>query len=277
MTRYIVTDSTAYLDHSYLAAGNIRVVPLNVNLEGEMFKEGEHYSNREYFTILRKRPVYPQTSQPPAGEFLQCFESFQPGDEALVLLISGGISGSILSAQVAREMLDPERAARIHIIETNITAGGLMALVHYVRKRLDSGVPISEMIAEVEEIARRIQLFFVVDNLEYLVRGGRVGHWSRVVANTLKIKPVLHFQNGRIEVYQKIRTKRKALDHIYELTRKEIPQMRQLSLMHVDCQEELEQFASRLIPHYQGQILVCDLGPVIGSHVGPGTIGVSWF
>lgn len=277
MTRYIVTDSTAYLDQSYLENGSIRVVPLNVNLEGEVFKEGEHYTNREYFSILRKRPIYPQTSQPPAGEFLQCFESFEPGDEALVLLISGGISGSILSAQVAREMLDAERAARVHIVETNITAGGLMAVVDYARELLDTGVPIDKAVAEIEDIARRVQLFFVVEDLEYLVRGGRVGHWSRVVANTLKIKPVLFFQKGKIEVYQKIRTKHKALDHIYELTREQAPGMRRLSVMHVDCPEELEQFAARLRPHYQGELLFCDLGPVIGSHVGPGTIGVSWF
>ncbi len=276
MTRYIITDSTAYLGEEYFLSYPVKKVPLYVNLEGDVFKEGEKYSNKEYYEIMRSKPLYPQTSQPAAGEFLTCFESLNDEDEALVLLISGGISGTIQSAQMARDMLGAN-ADRIHILETNITAGGLMLIVDWARQRLEEGTPTEQVLKELEDISKRVKLFFVVDNLEYLVRGGRVGHWSRVLANTLKLKPVLHFEKGKIELYQKIRTKHKALDHIVDLVAAELPHINRLSVMYVDNASEAEQLSERIKEFYPGEIMLCGLGPVIGSHVGPGTLGIAWF
>jgi len=105
MNRIIVTDSTAYLPKSLVAENNIKIVPLNVHIKDMVFKEGSRLSNMEYFTMLKNEPVFPSTSQPATGEFLRVFEQLNPGDEALVILISSQLSGALHSAQVARDML----------------------------------------------------------------------------------------------------------------------------------------------------------------------------
>lgn len=276
MTQYIITDSTAYLDPEYARAQSIRVVPLNVILEDRVFKEGHGLSNREYFSLLRSQPIFPKTSQPAAGDFLACFQELQPGDEALVLLISGGLSGTVQSALVARDMLE-EGASRIYILDSRLTAAALMMNIMHARELMDAVRPMAEIVAEVQETCQRTRLFFVVNNLEYLVRGGRLGHWSRVLANLMQIKPVLQLKDGQIELYQKIRTRHQAVNHILELFQSNLSTIRRAALMHVDCAEDAAGLAARIREIYDGDIPICDVGPVIGSHVGPGTIGLAWF
>lgn len=276
MGRFIITDSTAYLDPDYIASKQIRVVPLSVVLEDRSFKEGEGLTNREYFDLLRSKPIYPKTSQPSAGDFVACFEALQPGDEAVVLLISSGISGTVQSAMLARDMLD-DRGQHVYVIDTQLTAGALMMIIHYAQGLLETEMPTEEIVLEMQKICQHTRIFFVVDNLEYLVRGGRLGNLARVFANIMQIKPVLQLKGGHIELYQKIRTRRQAIEHLLDLVRADQASIQRLSLMHVDCPEDARELAARVSAFYTGEIAICDIGPVIGSHVGPGTLGITWF
>lgn len=276
MSRIIVTDSTSYLDEGYRQDKHIRVVPLNVDFNGQSFKEGEHFSNREYYQLMRAEPVFPTTSQPAAGDFLKVFESLTGEDEALVLLISSQISGTVGSARLAREMAG-DKLSSIHIVDTNLTAAPLLMVVKLAQKRLDAGWPIDQILEEIDDVSQQMKTYFVVDNLEYLVRGGRLGHWARVLANTLKLKPVLELRGGRIELYQKIRTKHNAINHIFDMLAADLPAVKHLGLMHVDSEDEVRLLESRIREIYNGELFVQEVGPVVGSHAGPGTIGMAWY
>lgn len=276
MAAYMITDSTAYLDPDYIREKHIRVVPLSVILEDRAFKEGYGMSNREYFSLLRARPIYPKTSQPAAGDFLASFQEMAPDDEVLVLLISSQISGTVQSAMMARDMLEEGRE-RIHIIDSRQTAGALMMLAGYAQELIDSGLPMNEVLSMVEAACQKTKTYFVVINLEYLVRGGRLGNLARVFANIMQIKPVLQLKEGRIELYQKIRTRHQAVNHLLELLEEDAGSIQRLALMHVDCADDAAALADRIRAIYKGEFQICDIGPVIGSHVGPGTLGITWF
>ncbi|MDD2620586.1 MAG: DegV family protein, partial [Syntrophomonadaceae bacterium] len=124
MAQLIITDSTAYLPADFVKQHNIKVVPLNVNFKGQIFKEGESINNHDYFQILRQESIFPQTSQPAAGDFLKVYSDLKAGDEALVILISAGISGSVQSALMARTMLN-RADIKIEVVDSLFTSLGL--------------------------------------------------------------------------------------------------------------------------------------------------------
>ncbi len=275
MARNIVTDSTAYLDEEYIRKHKIRVVPLYVHLDDAVFKEGSGMSHRAYYQLMRTRPIFPRTSQPSAGDFLEIYKEARSDDELLVLTISSALSGTEQSAYAALQILD-EPHARIEIFDSRLTAAALAMMIYKAQRMLDDLLPTGMILQHLVNLPELTRTYFVVDNLEYLKRSGRIGSWAKMLADAFQIKPVLQLKNGEIELYQKIRTRHKALAHIVELIAKEAENIEQLYVMHVDCTEEAEKLAGQIRTVYKGAINLMEVGPVIGSHVGPGGLGAAW-
>lgn len=276
MALKIITDSTAYLDKTMLEAEDIQVVPLNVMVKGNQYREGVDLSNRDCYQLMRSQPVFPTTSQPSAGDFLDVYRSLPAGDEALVIVISSRLSGTWYSAELAQGLLN-RNDVRIEVVDSWSATIGLALQIMRVCEMRREGLGMDAILEELQRIIPRTNIFFVVDDLEYLSRGGRIGPAAKYFGNMLQIKPILYLKEGKIEVFDKIRTKHKAVARIVEVFANLSPQPEKLAITHVDAPEEAEELRQRLSAIYSGPIYVQESGPVIGAHVGPGTIGLSYY
>lgn len=276
MASFVVTDSTAYLPADILQRYGVKVVPLNVSLAGEVFKEGLVYSNAQYYQRLRTEKIFPSTSQPATGDFYQAFSQAAPGDTVICITISGELSGTVHSAQVAREML-PEH--NIVIVDSRSTVMGLGFQVIRACEMLAAGVGAESIVAELQYIREHVSLFFIVDDLEYLVRGGRLTRVGQFLGNILQIKPILQVESGVIKVYDKVRTKHKALERILEdfAARNAGQAVQEVCVLHVDAREEALRLKERVAGFFAGPVMMSEAGPVIGSHVGPGALGLCYY
>ncbi|MGD9147267.1 MAG: DegV family protein [Anaerolineae bacterium] len=273
----IVTDSTAYLSEATTREHDIRVVPLYVHFGEEAFKEGVEISDKEFYARLKEAPTLPTTSQPSAGEFHQVFEELtEAGHEIVTLTISSKLSGTWNSAMAAKEMLP---GANISVVDTFSTAVGLHLMVNAAIEAAAAGTTREEIVERIEEIKKTSQLWFVVDTLEYLAKGGRIGNARAFMGTLLKVKPILTLQDGAIEPCEQVRSKPKALARMIEIAQEYVgskgPQAK-VAVLNALVPEEADALGHELVERMGcAPPLVGDLGPVIGTHTGPGVVGIA--
>jgi DegV family protein with EDD domain len=273
----IVTDSTAYMPESMVRQHDLRVVPLCVHFGEDAFKEGVELSNDEFYARMKEAPVLPTTSQPSAGEFHEVFaELAAAGHEIVVLTISSRLSGTWNSAMAACELI-PD--AKISVVDSLSTSVGLLLMVEAAVKARDAGASREEIVQQVEDIKKKLHVFFVVDTLEYLAKGGRIGNAKAFLGTLLKVKPILFLKDGAIEPLEQVRSKRKAVTRMVDLVREAVDgQGTEVSVAVTNALVPDEAAAlAQEIKERLGWPLpaVFDLGPVIGAHTGPGVVGVA--
>lgn len=274
----IVTDSTAYLPEDIIRKHDIRVVPLYVHFGETAFKEGVELSNRDFYARLKEAPELPTTSQPSAGEFHQVFsELATAGHEILALTISSKLSGTWNSAMAAKDML-PE--ADISVIDSLSTSVGLQLMVETAAGAINEGATREQIVAQIEEIKGKMHLLFVVDTLEYLAKGGRIGNARAFLGTILKVKPILFLQDGAIEPLEQVRSKRKAQARLLELVEEyagDHGAQVNAGIINALAPEEAKDLAQRVVERLGcAEPFVGDLGPAIGTHTGPGVIGIAF-
>jgi len=268
----ILTDSTAYLPKDFVESHNIQVVPLKIHWDGTNFEDGIDITPSEFYERLAKSSTIPTTSQPPAEEFLQIYEELAADyDGIIVPLISSGISGTVSSAKTAASTFSK---IPVEVIDTRSTAAGLALVDVAVAKAIAEGKPLAEVKTLANAIVQRLDLFFAVDTLKYLHKGGRIGGASRYFGNALSIKPILYLNNeGKIDALERVRTKRKAMEKLVQLaSRKPV----HVGIMHANAAQEANVLRTKLLIHLDcKQADIYEMSPVIGTHVGPGTLGVA--
>lgn len=276
MSRIIITDSTSYLPQSIIDKYDIKIIPLNVHLPDKVFKEGVGLTNQEYYHRLKTEKIFPHTSQPSPADFLEQFNQLQTGDEAIVITISSLLSGTVQAAALARDMTD-NKDIGITVIDSNSTIIGLGFQVIKACEMASQNQPITAIRDEIIRIQQKLKGFFIVDDLEYLVRGGRVSHVKGFIGNVLKMKPILTLTDGQINLYENVRTRQKALSVILDKLAYDQNHLEQVSVVHVDAPNEVQELACEVAKITSLPILVTEVGPVIGTHVGPGSVGVFYY
>ena len=276
MSKILISDSTSYLPENLINDYGIIIIPLNLHLEGKSYKEGLDISHAEFYHIFESSKMFPTTSQPSAGEFLEVFQSLAPGDEALVILISAELSGTVQSALLARNMLENERQENIHIIDSRSSSMGMGFQLLKAGEMFAQGRTMSEVIEEVERITIQQEIYFIVDDLEYLVRGGRLSKSSGLIGNLLQLKPVLTVREGKLELFDKVRTSSRAVKLMMQQVEKNKSWLEQLAVIHVQAEEEALKLQQDLQEQYGITALISEAGPVIGAHTGPGTLGIAF-
>jgi len=272
----IVTDSTAYLPPEIIQEYQIQVIPLSVIWEGESYQDGVDITTSQFYSRLETSPTLPSTSQPPAGEFKDCFtELLESGKDVAAILISADISGTVNSALQAQAELDP---SRIEVIDSQTAA--MAAGLHVIaaaRKAAASG-----SLDEVAHIARKAQqhtdVVFVVDTLEFLHKGGRIGGAKRFLGSMLNIKPILEMREGKIEAVDQVRTQTRALERMIDLIREksagETPL--RMAIIHSNVPESAQLLKEQVQATFSPEDLyISELSPAIGTHVGPGTLAIA--
>ena len=271
----IITDSTSYLPPERLEEYEIEVVPLEITLGGTRFREGE-MSNREYYSRLRSTSDFPTTSQPPVGDFVKVFERYGPQETYICLVISELLSGTLHAAESAASLL-PDYD--ITVMDSRSTAMGLGFQVLKAAEMGRQGFGRDQIIQEVVKLGSEVMIRFVVDNLEYLVRGGRLGKTSGMLGNLLQVKPILGIIDGRIDALKKVRSKRRAVENIVEELKSQVDKGRisEVAVCHADVESEAMELKEQVEAFFPKPKLVREVGPSLGSHTGPGVLGLVYY
>jgi len=272
----IVTDSTAYLEPEVIAKYDIRIVPLRVAFGSEVFAEGVDITNEEFYQRLAKGGRLPTTSQPAIADFIKVYrELAEQGHPILSLHISSKLSGTCASALAAKNAL-PQ--AQIEIVDSLTIALGM--LVPPAAEAAERGETLSQIVASMEKLNKCIKVIGAFDTLEYLWRGGRIGAARALIGTLLKIKPVLTQEGGEVKVLNKARTMAHAMEYMLGFVEKEVKGNAFLHgwVVHTHVPETARILEQRLREGFRWVGLrFFEMGPVLGTHLGPGLIGVSFY
>jgi DegV family protein with EDD domain len=273
----VVTDSTAYLPQDIIEQRDIRVVPLNVLFGSTSYHEGIDIGYDQFYRMLAEADDLPTTSQPAAGDFMTVYsELVEAGHEVISIHISSGISGTVDSALAARNMLpDPDRVSVVDSLSASI---GLELIVRAALDAIDAGRSRGEIVTLLEQLSKQLRIYFVVDTLEYLHKGGRIGGASALLGTVLQFKPILFLKDGKIEPFGKVRTKRKAVIRLLDIIEERVASqpIGKIGVTHALVPDEAETLVERLRQRLDcSECHVSQTGPVIGTHTGPGLLGVA--
>jgi len=272
----IVTDSTAYLRAETIARYDIRVVPLKVAFGAEVYSEGVDTTNEEFYRRLAKSSTLPTTSQPPVNDFIQVYSELASlGHPILSIHISGKLSGTINSALAARNAL-PQ--AQIEIVDSQSIAMGL--LISHAAEAAEEGQTLSQIKALTEKLITRMNVVAVIDTLKYLWKGGRIGGAMALVGTVLKIKPVLTFEDGEVKVLAKARTVERATEYLLDFMKKRTRGNNSIhaAVVHTHAFDKALALEKEVLAGFECvEFYLIELGPVLGTHIGPGTLGLAFY
>jgi fatty acid kinase fatty acid binding subunit len=270
---HVVTDSACDLTPEMVDERNIRVVPLTIRFGDEELVDRTELSGKEFWDRVVTGPHMPETAAPSPGAFQQAFaEAADAGASGVVCVnLSAALSATFQSACTAAEAVRDRIPVRV--VDSRSVTMGLGLMVLDATERAAAGATLDEIAERLEDLVSRTHVYGVVDSLDFLKRGGRIGGAQALVGSLLSIKPVIEVRNGVVEPESKQRTRSRALDY---LAAKAIEAGRlERIAMCAGAAPDANEFASRLArTDCASELIVGELGPVIGAHAGPGTIGV---
>lgn len=271
----ILTDSTANIQADLVKRYNITVIPLNIHWKGDSLQDGVDISSIEFMDRLGKETELPTTSQPAAQQFLEIYQELGKNHEGIfTALISSGISGTVDSALMAASEY---KEVPLSIIDTKLTSTGLALVVLAAARAFENGKSLQEVTQMAENIAASTSMYFMVDSLYHLHRGGRIGGASWLLGSALNLKPILYLTTeGKIDALERVRTRAKAIDRLAELViQKAGSAPAHIGLIHAAAPDIAQTLQLKIQEKIQPiEMFIADLSPVIATHVGPGTIGV---
>ncbi len=275
MTVKVVTDSTSDLTPEEAAAVGVTVVPLTVHFGGQSYLDRVEISPQEFFRRLTSEGVLPKTSQPPVGAFVAAYERLlREGATAIVSVhISGKLSGTVNSARAARESLpDP---SRVVVVDSETVTAPLAYGVRAAAAAAQKGAEPEAVAAAARDAIRRTRLIAVLDTLEYLQKGGRIGRVRAWLGGVLSIKPLISVKEGEVVPVERVRTRARALERIIELTVQHRDAV-EVTLLHSCSEEEAGRVQERIAAALPGvPIRTGWIGPVVGVYAGPNVIGIA--
>jgi fatty acid kinase fatty acid binding subunit len=272
----IFTDSASDLDPAEAAASGIHVIPLIVNFGDASFRAGVDMSGPEFWARMTAPDApFPTTAASSPGDFRDAYEAaFAEGAEAIVAIhVAETLSGAIKSARIARDML-PDR--EIHIVDSLSASMAIGLIARMGLELAEADVPASEIAHELEERALDLRIYFALETLEYLKKGGRISGTQAAIGTLLSVKPVIMVKHGEVTTVDKVRTRSKARDRVIELTIEK--PVERLAILHSET-PDIDAFRAELLKHLPdidpNAVSVEIVGASVGPHVGPGCVGAA--
>ncbi|MEK4852680.1 DegV family protein [Paenibacillus sp. FSL H7-0756] len=276
----IVTDSTSDIPPALAEQYGIEVVPLTLMFGEEAFRDNVDMTPEQFYERLPRSPQLPTTSQPSPVEYMNVYRNIQekhPGSSILSFHISSGLSGTYQSAVMAKSMLEEDGEA-ITVVDSLSASYGFGFMVVEAARLAEQGHAPAEILAKVESLRQSRKLYFLVDTLEYLQKGGRIGKASAILGTLLNIKPILSIDaEGIIYAVEKVRGRKKAVARMIELFKADLPGVNTIHVAvgHTAEPASGEEFLRELAGHFTlKEKVLTNVGPVVGSHVGNGTLAV---
>ena len=271
----IVADSVSDLPTSIADELDITVVPANVHFGTEVFKDGVDLQTEEFFQRLLNGPEYPTTSQPTVGDFVETYQSVASEADGIVSVhVSGKLSGTLNSAQQGAQRANT--ACPIEVLDTQQASMGSGLAVIACARAAQSGASMDEVVEVGKSAIQRSHCIALLDTLEYLEKGGRIGKAQAVLGGLLRIKPMISVQDGEVHPYAKERTRRKAVARL-ESAVTDLAPLASVAVMYSTAREEADRLADsvRSLVTDDGDVMVARFGPALGTYVGPNALGVT--
>lgn len=276
----IVTDSTSYISDEYIKKYDIKLVSLNVIINGVSSREID-IENEVFYEEIRNSKEIPKSSQPIPNEMLNTFkEIVKDGDSIVGIFLSSKMSGTYSNANMIKDMiLEDYPDAEIHILDSKTNCMQMGFAVIEAARTASEGKSINEVINAANHVINNSRFLFTPETLEYLKKGGRIGGAAALFGNVLQIKPILTVVNGETSVFKKVRTRKKAIEEIVKTVLEEIEAkgFGDIVVHHINCQEDGLKLAKALENKLGKKVDIQSIGPVIGVHVGPGSIGIAYY
>lgn len=276
----IVTDSTSYISDEYIKKYDINIVSLNVIINGVSSREID-IENEVFYEEIKNSKEIPKSSQPIPNEMLNTFkEIVKDGDSIVGIFLSSKMSGTYSNANMIKDMiLEDYPDAEIHILDSKTNCMQMGFAVIEAARTASEGKSINEVINAANHVINNSRFLFTPETLEYLKKGGRIGGAAALFGNVLQIKPILTVVNGETSVFKKVRTRKKAIEEIVKTVLEEIESkgLGDIVVHHINCQEDGLKLAKALENKLGKKVDIQSIGPVIGVHVGPGSIGIAYY
>lgn len=274
----VVTDSTAYLPEEDIKKWDIHVVPLSVNFGDETYRELIDITVDEFYEKVRNTKELPKTSQPSIGDVTTKYEELAKDHDAIISIhLSSGISGTYQAAVSAGQMVE---GVEVYPFDSEISC---MAQGFYVLKAAEmakEGTHPDEIMEALNEMKKEMRAYFMVDDLSHLARGGRLSGAQALVGSLLQVKPILHFVDTKIVPFEKIRTSKKAFKRIEGLLKETADNAEKVKacIIHAQREDFAKEWKKELEERYPNvDFVISYFGPVIGTHLGEGGIGLCWY
>jgi DegV family protein with EDD domain len=273
----IVTDSSAYLPPEIVEELDLHVVPLTLHWDDESYRDGEDIRAEEFYERLAQSSTIPTTSQTTVGEFDRLFKSLLDQDYAVfAMLISSGISGTVESAIQAKTHF-PD--APLEVYDSQLVSMALGFMVMTVARAAKEGADLAECKALAEAVYPKIGVYFTVDTLKYLNKGGRINTAKRLLGSALNLKPIMEIRDGKIELVESVRSRNKAVNRMLELVERDIAGLAPVSIstFHAAADEDNKALMDEAVTRFNPvETVMTFVSPVIGTHTGPGTLSIAY-
>ncbi len=273
----IVTDSLAMLPPEVVEQHGITVVPAHVSFGEDRYTENVNLTNEEFYARLRTDDTHPTTSQPSPGDFQQVYEALADEadtDSIVCITVSVKLSGTYNSARAAAQTMTGQR---IEVVDTELAALAEGALVIEAARLAAAGADADAVLARVRELQPHCGVALTLDTLDYLHKGGRIGRAQHLIGSLLRFRPVLHLDNGELAPLARPRTRRKAVAHLLEYAAERAGgnELTMAGILHADAPGDAAELRRQVEARFRvGELYEGEIGPAIGSHVGPGTVGL---
>lgn len=265
----VVTDSASDIPVQLAEELGISIVPCTIFFGAEAFKDGVEITNEEFFHRLTTGNVMPTTTQPSVGDFLEVYRPLaEEGHEIVSVHVSGKLSGTTNSARLAAEEL-PD--AKVEIVDTELASMGVALAAKAAADAIAAGADAAGAAEAARNAAANTEVIFVLDTLEYLKRGGRIGGAQALLGSLLSMKPILKLTDGEVHPHEKVRSRGKALLRMREIAAG--ASYREAAVIHRVSDEEAGAMADHLAQFTSNPVLTAAVGAGVGAHTGPGVIG----
>lgn len=280
MSISIITDSTSYIPKEYIDKYHIKVVSLSLLLNNKSYRELD-LNNDFFYDEMSKSKEFPKSSQPTVEEMYKIFEEeAEKGNDIVGIFISSEMSGTYSTANLVKNLiLENYDDINVEIIDSRSNCMQLGFSVIEAAKAAKENKSMEEVVEAAENVMDKSRFLFVPDNLEYLKKGGRIGGASAILGKIFQIIPILTVCDGKTAVFDKVRTKKKAIDKIIDTIVKDVEEngLGDIVVHHINCENEGKEIADRLGEVLKTNIKIQAIGPIVGLHVGPKSIGVVYY
>ncbi len=271
-----MTDSTADLTEDEIINYGIHVVPLSIQIDNESYIDGVDLKPEEFMELMESAKELPKSSQPAAGVFKELYDHLgEDGSEIISIHMTGGMSGTVRSAEAAAEM----SASKVTVIDSMYISHALSFQVLEAAKMAAEGKSVQEIGKRIDQIRKQTTLFVVVDKLDNLVKGGRIGRGKGLIGSLLKIKPIATLQNGVYTPVAQVRSHRQVISHLFKVFREETAGkiIRSVGISHANGLVMAEPLKKLIEDTGIKDVRLTFTTPVISTHTGEGTIGFMYY